>query len=291
MLYFCDYVNCRLNQHLTNKNISIMKKVFLALVAIVVSLSAFAQKEQFAVKDFTYSENVGENYAMAVRNKVLEVIGGMARFEVVNFQQDAAAEASAATYVMDGHVVSITITSMTLDDGTVTYDAKIAYQLKVAQGDKQIGNKTFEASSASLLSSHKTQVDAANAAVNKIPGDLKIFIDEHFKMNGSIVEIAETKKNEAKKLYINLGSDKGIQAKQKFDVMVEKEIAGRKVQKSIGELEVESVEAGDLSLCKVKKGGKEILAAVNEGRTVSCVSKASKPSAFSKGLSGMGLGL
>ena len=54
---------------------------------------------------------------------------------------------------------------------------------------------------------------------------------------------------------------------------IEKEVAGRKVNKLIGEVKVEAVEAGDLSLCKVTKGGKEINAAINENRTTSVVSK------------------
>ena len=49
-----------------------------------------------------------------------------------------------------------------------------------------------------------------------------------------------------------------------------------KVNKLIGEIKVEAVEAGDLSLCKVTKGGKEINAAINENRNTSVISKVNK---------------
>ena len=92
-------------------------------------------------------------------------------------------------------------------------------------------------------------------------------------MIGSVIEIAEAKKDEAKKVYIDLGSDLGITKGQKFDVREEREIAGRKINKVIGELKVESVEAGDISLCKVTKNGKAIQAAFNEGKTLSIITK------------------
>lgn len=249
-----------------------MKKIILALIAILSTTATFAQKESITINGFTYSSGVGESYATAVRNKVIEGIANMARLEIVEATSDAGL---ASNYVLDGHVVSITCTRKTDSKGKVTYNAKVAYQLKVTDTSNQnlVANKTFEASSPSFLTSYSTEVDAANAAIDYISTQLKDFVENTFKLTGSIVEISEVKKDEAKKLYINIGSDKGILKGQKLDVYVEKEVAGRKVNKLIGEIKVEAVEAGDLSLCKVTKGGKEINAAINENRTTSVVSK------------------
>lgn len=249
-----------------------MKKIALALVALFSTVGAFAQKESITINDFTYTESVGETYAIAARNKVIEGLSNMARLEITEANADAGL---ASKYILDGHVISITTTRQASENGGYNYDAKVAYQLKVTDRNSQklVANKTFEASSSSLLSIHKTEVDAANAAIDNISTQLKNFVDEVFKLKGSIVEISEVKKDEAKTLYISIGSDNGILKGQKLDVFVEKEVAGRTVSKLIGEVKVEAVEAGDLSLCKVTKGGKEINAAVNEGRNTSVVSK------------------
>lgn len=257
-----------------------MKKVFLALTAIVMSMSAFAQeeagKEKMAVNEFTYNENVGAEFGSAVRNKVLEGIGAMARFDFV----DKSAQDVDYKYLLDGQVISITISSRQTDDGKTYYDAKVAYSLKVSEKEgsehTMVANETFEVGSSSLTSMHTTKVDAFNAAIDKINDNIKKFIDENFKLKGGLFSVEEIKKDEAKTCYISLGSLKGIQKGQKFDVMVQKTVGKRKVNKVIGEIQVEAVEGDDASLCKVKKGGKEILAAfreLEEGQELPVVSK------------------
>lgn len=252
-----------------------MKKIVMTLVALFSTIGVFAQKESITINNFTYATSVGENYSVAVRNKVIEGVSNMARLNIVEANSDAGLS---STYVLDGHVVSFTCTRKTDTKGNINYTAKVAYQLKVTELSNKnlIANKTFEATSPTFLSSYSTEKDAVNAAIDFISTQLKDFIEETFKLKGSIVEISEAKKDEAKKLYINIGSDNGILKGQKLDVYIEKEVAGRKVNKLIGEIKVEAVEAGDLSLCKVTKGGKEINAAINENRNTSVISKVNK---------------
>lgn len=257
-----------------------MKKVFMAMAAILMSVSMFAQggKEIVAVNQFTYNENVGSEFGSAVRNKIVDGIVAMDRFEVV----DVSAQDAAYKYLVDGQVISITISSRTSDKGKVTYDAKVAYSIKVSErvesGELQMAaSETFEVSSSSLLSSHTSKVDAFNAAIGHIGDNMKKFIDENFKLKGGLFSVEEIKKDEAKTCYISLGSASGLQKGQKFDVQVQKTMGKRKINKTIGEIKVEAVEGEDASLCKVTKGGKEILAAfreLEEGQELPIVSKA-----------------
>ena len=116
-------------------------------------------------------------------------------------------------------------------------------------------------------------MEAITDAFKSTKLNMERFVDEVFKLEGKIEEIAESKKDEAKKVYINLGELRGIQKGQKFDVFVAREVAGRKTRKLIGELQVDAVEADDLSLASVKKGGKDIMAAIGEGKVLTVESK------------------
>lgn len=55
-----------------------------------------------------------------------------------------------------------------------------------------------------------------------------------------------------------------------------------KSQKEIGRLEVENVEGDDISLAKIKKGGKELKAAMDAGQTIVIKSISKPQNAMSK---------
>lgn len=244
------------------KNSSQMKHVLLFVSLLLFSLSSYAARESVLVKPFTHGTNVSENYCNSVRNKVMEGINSKGRVKVLDSATDDGAEAD---YTLDGQVVSITITKGS-DDKGATYSAKINYQLKVTRisDNEIIATQTFDASSTSLFSKFRTELDAVNSAVDYIDAQIPDFVDEVFKSYGKVIEIAEVKKENAKKLYITLGSEDGILKGQKLDVRVQKSIGGRTIYKVIGEIKVESVEGADISLCKVTKEGKEIYKAMTE---------------------------
>ena len=242
----------------THKILHMMKNVLLLVVLALFSLSTYAARESVLVKPFTHSTSVSQTYCNSVRNKVMEGINNKGRVKVL----DSATEAD---YTLDGQVVSITYTTGRNDKGT-TYSAKINYQLKVTRisDNEIIANKTFEATSSTLFSTFYTKLDAVNSAVDFIDAQIPDFVDEVFKSYGTVIEVAEVKKDAAKKVYISLGSEDGILKGQKLDVRVEKTIGGRTINKVIGEIKVESVEGADISLCKVTKEGKEIQKAMLE---------------------------
>ena len=75
--------------------------------------------------------------------------------------------------------------------------------------------------------------------------------------------MADTKGSEVKTLYISVGDALGAKKGQKYDVREVRTIAGRESRKTIGEIEVVDVEGDDISLCKVKKVGKEIYKSIS----------------------------
>ena len=271
--------------------------LFLAIVlCAAITLFAQAKKDVLCVYNFTYSSNVGSNYAEMLRNTVIDGINKTGRLKIVDTKNDEIMKAEisrrmsenalneenaliesiktlGARYIMTGHLASLATTSKS-NNGKTWYTAKATYQIKifnVADG-AVICNDTRE-STTSFLSTHTTADDARSEAIKYASLNLDDFVNKYFPVIGSVIEIAEAKKDEAKKVYIDLGSDLGITKGQKFDVREEREIAGRKINKVIGELKVESVEAGDISLCKVTKNGKAIQAAFNEGKKLSIITK------------------
>lgn len=99
------------------------------------------------------------------------------------------------------------------------------------------------------------------------------FVDEYFKIEGTIVQIEEVKNKKAKTVYIDLGKTKGVLESQKFLVYAEVDIAGEISRKEIGQLNVKEVLSAGRSLCKVTKGGEEIFRLNQEGTKLIVVSR------------------
>lgn len=278
-----------------------MKKLLMLVAAIFcfATLSAQAKKDVICIYNFSYSSSVGSNYAEMLRNTIIEGLNETGRLTIIDANNDDVLKAEmarrsqenamnddnalldamktlGAKYAMTGHLASLTATSK-VTNGKTYYTAKAVYQLKVynlADGST-VSNETRE-STTSFLSSHTTANDARSEAIAYAKLNFDDYVNAIFKLQGTVIEIAEVKKDEAKKVYIDLGSDLGIQKGQKFDVCEQREVAGRKISKVIGELKTEAVEGGDISLCKVTKNGKEILAAFNDGRKLAIITKVDK---------------
>ena len=74
-------------------------------------------------------------------------------------------------------------------------------------------------------------------------------------------------------MYIDLGSARGIVKGQKFSVYLETDIAGEIARTEIGSLNAEEVLSANRTLCKVTKGGEEVLKAANEGQKLIVISR------------------
>ena len=248
-------------------------------------------KDIVFIESFSYPNNIGSNIVLSLRNKVIEGINliDTESDPILKSEKERRSQESAineenanlesmktlgAKYVISGHIVSMEAVREKDSSGNVSYSGSVVYQLKVYDLSNGTIVATKDFNQSGLTGGiGSTTMEAITDAFKSTKLNMERFVDEVFKIDGKIEEIAESKKDEAKKVYINLGELRGIQQGQKFDVFMEREVAGRKTRKLIGELQVEAVEAGDLSLSNVKKGGKEIMAAIGEGKVLTVESK------------------
>lgn len=182
-----------------------------------------------------------------------------------------------ANLLVTGTVTDVSTKRSTDSNGKTTgYDASIAFTIKVinpANGTtvytenikipKNTATGVFNS-----LNPFKadTEDEAVHKCVGSIVKEMKNFVENAFPTVGQIIELDETKGNEAKTAYINLGSENGIAKGAKFEVRVKRIIGGKTSFKMLGEAEVTDVESDDLSKIKIKKGGKEIYDAFNGGQ-------------------------
>ncbi len=87
-------------------------------------------------------------------------------------------------------------------------------------------------------------------------------------VSGKILNINEVKKDKAESVFINLGTDHEIQKGDTFTVYAETNVMGNIGATQIGTLSVTEVQGNTLSLCKVKKGEKEILTYMQNNHTL-----------------------
>lgn len=85
---------------------------------------------------------------------------------------------------------------------------------------------------------------------------------------GSVLSLAEVKKDKAQSVHINLGTSNEVQRGDTFTVYESVNISNTSGATPIGTLTVEEVQGATLSLCKVKKGNREILSALQAGKTL-----------------------
>lgn len=187
-----------------------------------------------------------------------------------------------ANYIIQGFVSSMVANREKMDDGTIYYSASVAYTLKVInpKDGTLVGSKTLKhGEGITDVCTGSTPDEAISRASAKAVKAVREFVDENFKVEGTILEINAVKKDEAKEVYISLGSAHGVSEGTYFGVFMKREIAGRTSFKEIGRLKVDAVEGEDISLCEVKKGGEEIKKAMDEKQVI-VVRLMPKPKSF-----------
>ena len=266
----------------------------LALCALI-SVPALAQeatepagKPNVFIDYFKRSSNVPFVWVEGLRNHVIEGIHKLDRVQLIDVDSkdvlriEKERRESEDISAGDGTVSAMTAKRETMDDGSVYYSASVAYTLKLVdpKTGKLVGTKSYShGAGITDVATGSTPDEAIADASAKAVKAVREFIDENFKVQGTILEIAELKKDKAKKVYISLGSDNGVGEGTYFAVYVLRKVAGRDSRKEIGRLAVETVEGGDLSLCDVKKGDKEIKQAMDAGQNI-VIELIPKPKSF-----------
>ena len=260
-----------------------MKKLLLsATLSIVASLACFAQvtKQVVNVQGFTYSSDFSQIEATTVRNNVIQSLQSTNRIIVVDLLQQEAVKAEAerrkseaamndehavaditqlnANYLLKGTLNSIRTTKKTGKDYLkneeyIYWETELTYTIQLinpATGATQ-SSYTYASSAISRVGA----TDSRNDAVVGSSTNMKKFIEEAFPVKGTIVQVSEGDAKKAKKVYINLGNDQGIQKGQKFIVYSVIDIAGEKSEKEVGTLTAVEVMGATRTLCKVNNGG------------------------------------
>lgn len=276
--------------------------VFTVILLLGFCANVCAQNEQSEAKKTVYIEyfnrpqNLSFSQAEALRNKVIEHIQYRKRIILIDVDSDKSLkleqsrrespEASAegdmdrmktmvtigANLILQGRINSIATKSETDKEGKRTYTATCSYTLKFVNPQ----NGTIVASETNENSGHDASEEKAiQSAVTSVGTSNAIdrLLENIAPLYGHILEISKLKKDEAKEVYIDLGTLHGIDTETWFSIKVSRQIAGRTADKEIGLLKVSTVEGENISLCKVKKGGKELKAAMDQGVTITLQSK------------------
>lgn len=121
-----------------------------------------------------------------------------------------------------------------------------------------------------------SQYGALENAVITVPYQMSIFVENYFKVYGSIIRMAATGKDRAKTVYVNLGYDDPIKEGVRMNVMEDGTLDGNFIERKIGEVRIKDILGPKVSLCKVNKGEKEVYEALQAGKTLRLVSREAK---------------
>ena len=269
-----------------------MKKILLLFSICLIPMLGYAQtdengKERVYIDYFSRPGTISNILAEALRNKVIEGIQKMDRVELTEAKrrQEASAMGDAvcrsevmttlgAQYLIQGNITSMQGVKKTDSKGKTYYQGSVSYTLKIVDPSNGTlkGTQTFthEGLTGNI---GDTPDEAIIKTLDYVVISMDDFVDEYFKMKGTIVQIESTKKDKAQTVYIDLGTKRGVQKGQKFIVYIEMDIAGELSLKEVGRLNVKEVLSGTRSLCTVSKGGEEIMKASKEEKKLIILSR------------------
>lgn len=282
-----------------------MKNLILTSIMSLAGLCAMGQanKPVITVEQFTGSNST---QVETLRNKVISAIQQSGRVNVIdinnqtalNNEQERRRDERAmddagrvddmsqlmSNGLLKGSLDNITVTKKTGKsyDGktTTSYTAVLKYTLTLvdAANGTVIAQKNLESSC-----SGDTDGLAIQCALDVKISPVKRFIENAYAVGGKIIAADEKDAKKVKTVYIDLGSNDGLNKGQKMEVFKEIDIAGEKSKKLIGEIQIQEVMGASRSLCKVTKGGDVILTELEAGASLPIETKEQK-SNFFKGM-------
>lgn len=277
-----------------------LRILFLSVVALF-GLLANAQDNKPVLTVENFTGNVNSSVVNELRNKVIAAIPTRVKVVDINNQAALAAEkrrresedamgdagrvaemtALMSNAIMKGNVDNLNVVRKeghTLDKKPyIYYEATLTFSLSIvnAADGTIVAQQNFSESGTG-----DTEQLAVAAALKINAKPMERLINNAYKVEGKILAIDEQDAKKAKKVYINLGSNDGIQKGTKIEAFREVDIAGEKSKKLIGELTVEEVMSGSRALCKVNKGGDVILVEFGKGTVMPVRTKEQKAGFF-----------
>ncbi len=268
-----------------------MKKYLLLIIAVITFFTSYGQgKQRMLVEYFTSSSSKDRAYIDLVRNQIISGTNKINRHILIDVDSESSlkieenrrAKESAmgdkemrlgaiktlgANSIMTGNIDGFTLEKVTPKEGDPYYKTVLTVTvkfLKVEDGSLHASETITTYGGGSLTG--KTKEAAYTSAINVIADKMDDIINIYFPIKGKIVELKEQKKNKLISCYADFGSDHGVSKGQYIKVFQIKHIAGRETKQEIGRMKIEAVVAGDLSECKVTKGGDKILKGFNDGQ-------------------------
>lgn len=280
-----------------------MKKLFVVVAALslfVCNSSAYGQdappRQTLIVNSFSNNANVVSSLIAQIREAVIIGLSDKDRFNVIDANSSRAMQnikgktedvvteknvlsssnsdavnASGADYVLSGSVNNFWTEQRTDErTGKVTYATTIVLSVSINDIAKGavVGKET--------LSGYSTQDDeqtSVEKACNSLANSMSGFVNRNFKVKTRIVRLESTNdRGKLKYLYVNCGSNAGLEYWDCFDVAVVRQIAGREAAKVIGKLRVVEVVDENMCKCTITSGADEISAAFNEGKELNVTS-------------------
>ncbi|MCF0178813.1 MAG: hypothetical protein HUJ97_01020 [Bacteroidales bacterium] len=222
-------------------------------------------------------------FADAVSKAIAGGINYSRRFSVIDgglSQNDLDAHVPALYY--DGTISSITTTrrfrtekdkdgkihnyTEFMGNVAVTFDLKDEYTGRVI--------KTVNLNSAAISEWwFASEEKALSYAISKMQSQITKDLDLSFPLHANIIEKNAIKGDKIKSLYIDLGSNAGVDVGLYLLVERVQMIGGKKAKKEIGRLRVLEVLGEEISLCKITHGGAEIKKALDAKETLQITSQ------------------
>lgn len=221
----------------------------------------------------TTSEQPG--YVDAVRADVIMALGKVRRFTVTDGLQVAPNEQT--DIIIDGTVNYIS-TTRELRSGSdkkkiPQFYAQISMTLNVkdAATGTVLNSQSFEVNRTTW--SWFNSVDSAiKNALEGLRKKVEKYYNTLYPYTAHILERGVEKKDKQKDLYIDLGSNHGLQEGTHFIVYIVGSIGGKETRKQIGRLKVSAIEGDEVSRCKVVSGSKEIKCSLDEEKPLLIIS-------------------
>ncbi|MEY8585860.1 hypothetical protein [Phocaeicola sartorii] len=267
------------------------RNILLLIILTVISIGASGQKYTIYVDDFDSEIKVPNRAINMIRLAFIDGIRNTNRVNVVDAVSAGSdlslspledARRFKAEYLLKGNVMQREAT----DDGSShrryhsrenSYKEKFTLRLDLIRTSDgvTISTRNYE-ETGSASGKDATQYSAIEHSLINVPYEMGLFVENYFKVYGSILKVVSTKREKAKTIYINLGYDDPIKAGLRFDVVENGMLEGHYTETKIGEVRIAEIMGPNISLCKVNKGGATILAALNEGKTLKLISRQAK---------------
>lgn len=216
------------------------------------------------------------DYQDAVLSAVVSGLTRSHRVHVVDGTSSMDGEMQDRDVAMDVVISNISTTSHsqteTVKDRKVTktyYKGMIDVSLQVknvATGEIRY-SPTFRVAGTEY-EKHTSTEEALSSALAILRAKVRVYFNKKYPLSAKILESAVAKKDKLKEVYIDLGSKSGAYKDLHFAVYIVKMVGGKEAREQIGKLKVIEVQGEDISLCKIQSGGKDIKAAMDEGKNV-----------------------